>query len=140
MEDSAYQALYTGVYVFIFVIAISSTIYLFVTMLNYSDLAYEYGRNVVNGNIIENISDSRYRLLTGSDVLTYYFNYTKNDKYESYEDTQYNITILDNNGSEIKEGTYGTLKDKIDYDAYYKIVYESVDKNGVVNLKISKYE
>lgn len=142
MEDSAYQALYTGVYVFIFIIAISATIYLFVNMLDYSELAYEYGNKVTEGNIIENISDLRYRLLKGSDVIAYYFNYVKNDKYEKSDsiNSQYNVEIWDKNGSRINENdlNYSKIKERIGYDNYYKIEYIS-ESDEKAKIKISLY-
>ena len=77
MGDSAYQAIYTGVYVFVFIIAMSATIYLFMTIIDYAELSYNYGNTALDSNLIENIPTTKYQLLTGSDVITYYYNYVK---------------------------------------------------------------
>lgn len=135
MEDSAYQAMYTGVYVFVFVIALSSTIYLFKTMSDYADLAYEYGQTVVSDNIIENISDSNQRLLTGSDVIAYYFNYTDKDKYEDEVTGEYTILYGDIGIPTNRILKYDELRRKIDINAKYIVTYQAVS-NGKTTITI----
>ena len=46
MDESAYTALYTGTYIFVFIIALSLTIFLFTEVVNYADVAYEFDENV----------------------------------------------------------------------------------------------
>lgn len=94
MEESAYEALFTGTYVFVFIIALTVTLYLFNSMLDFSDLAYEFNTTVEDKSTIINAPVEENRLLTGEEVLSYYYNYVKNDLYTQKDaPINYNITI-----------------------------------------------
>lgn len=136
MGDSAYQAIYTGVYVFVFIIAMSATIYLFMTIIDYAELSYNYGNTALDSNLIENIPTTKYQLLTGSDVITYYYNYVKKDKYEGSEsDTKYNVEIFNSSGAKIIDET--KIRD-IKYDQKYKLEFMSENNNGVATIRITE--
>ena len=136
MGDSAYQAIYTGVYVFVFIIAMSATIYLFMTIIDYAELSYNYGNTALDSNLIENIPTTKYQLLTGSDVITYYYNYVKKDKYEGSEsDTKYNVEIFNSSGTKIiNEVAIKNIK----YDQKYKLEFVSENNNGVATIRITE--
>lgn len=136
MGDSAYQAIYTGVYVFVFIIAMSATIYLFMTIIDYAELSYNYGNTALDSNLIENIPTTKYQLLTGSDVITYYYNYVKKDKYEGSEsDTKYNVEIFNSSGTKIiNEAAIKNIK----YDQKYKLEFVSENNNGVATIRITE--
>lgn len=145
MEDSANQALYTGVYVFIFVIAISATILLFSAIINYAELSYEYGDTTVNSNIIENIPTTKYKLLTGSDVIAIIYNYMIGDKYENaIPDTNYKIEFQSgtnlanlNLSSSYGRASYNQIKEAIgSYSNLFVLEYKSVDSTGVPTILI----
>ncbi len=136
MGDSAYQAIYTGVYVFVFIIAMSATIYLFMTIIDYAELSYNYGNTALDSNLIENIPTTKYQLLTGSDVITYYYNYVKKDKYEGSEsDTKYNVEIFNSSGAKIIDET--KIRD-IKYDQKYKLEFMSENNKGVATIRITE--
>lgn len=136
MGDSAYQAIYTGVYVFVFIIAMSATIYLFMTIIDYAELSYNYGNTALDSNLIENIPTTKYQLLTGSDVITYYYNYVKKDKYEGSEsDTKYNVEIFNSSG--VKISNEAAIKN-IKYDQKYKLEFVSENNNGVATIRITE--
>ncbi len=145
MEDSAFEALYTGVYVIIFITALSITIFLFSTMEKYSELAYEYQTTVQSGQLIENLPTSNYEILTGSQVISYYYNYIAKDRYSSTTSTSssgeknYIIEIHDGpdtygSGSSLP---YSNLKSVISYEKKYKLEYISQNgDNVVININI----
>jgi hypothetical protein len=91
MEDSAYNSLMLGVYVFVFITAISLTIYLFSSTVSLSDNAFNYGKVTTGDSIIETTSAPKYNTVTGSELLTYYYNYISTDKYSTPVDVPYDF-------------------------------------------------
>ncbi|MDD2375951.1 MAG: hypothetical protein PHD15_01675 [Clostridia bacterium] len=95
MENSAYEILVTSVYVFVFIIATSITIYLFLSTITLADKVYEYGKVVSSDSIIETTSAPTNNTITGSELLTYYYNYKSSDKYGTSLDSIYNFTNIE---------------------------------------------
>jgi hypothetical protein len=81
MEDSGYNSLMIGVYIFIFLIATTLTIYLFSSTITFADKAYEYGKASTGESVIETTVAPKYNTVTGAELLTYYYNYKSPDKY-----------------------------------------------------------
>lgn len=97
-----YEAMYTGVYVFIFVISVSISIFLFYSVYDYSELAFEYQNRVLNDSVTVNAPSNKYRLVDGSEVISYFFNYIKHDTYgETVKKTNYIVTIKNTMGAAI---------------------------------------
>lgn len=145
MGENATEGIFIGVYIFIFIVALSATITMFYMINNYAELSYEYGKNIENsGTLIENVSTSTYRVVTGSEVISYYFNYIKTNSGTNYK---YKIQILDEKGNnEFSQtgfdGSYeAVLKCISPLDTYY-LRYDSTkeDENGniIVNITIKK--
>lgn len=102
MQDSMYEAIYTGVYILIFIIAISVSIFLFYSVYDYSELAFEYQNRTLSDSVTINAPSNKYRLVDGSEVITYFFNYIKHDTYgENVKKTNYIISIKNISGREI---------------------------------------
>ncbi len=84
MENSAYEALITGVNATIFIVATTIAIMLFTTVLDLSDLANNdvinkpAGSVMVGGAQTVNDKNIETRIITGTELLGYYTNYTKN--------------------------------------------------------------
>ncbi len=94
MEDSAFDALYTGTYVLVFIIALTITLYLFNSIIDFSDLAYEFNTKVEDNSTIIDAPVEANRLLSGEEVLSYYYNYVKHDLYsEKVSPVNYNVNI-----------------------------------------------
>ena len=97
MGESASQAMYVAVYVFIFIIALSASIFLFNSITEYAELSYEYGTRLLDNTLIINAPTNKYRIITADQVISYYFNYINKDQYAegTAEKTSnsYNITI-----------------------------------------------
>ena len=77
--ENASEAIYLGIYTMIFVIALSLTVFLFSSMLDYSEDAYEYMHSLGNDAVIVNAPANRHLLINGQDVISYYYNYIKKD-------------------------------------------------------------
>lgn len=80
MENS-YEAIYTGVYLFVFVAAMTIAVYLFQGINDLANTSYDYGKAVTDNAIIET-SDEDTKYLSKEDIISYYFNYIKKDNYE----------------------------------------------------------
>ncbi len=111
MEDSAYNSLMMGVYIVIFVMATSITIYLFSSTIEFAEKAYEYGKLSTGDSIVEVPVNTIYNTVTGAELLTYYYNYKSPDKYGTTVIPGYNFSNLEDiyNAGIVLDSTY-TLK------------------------------
>ena len=75
--ENANEAIYIGIYTMIFVIALSLTIFLFSSLMNYTDEAYDYMHQQSNDAVTVTGEVNRHLILTGQEVLSYYYNYIK---------------------------------------------------------------
>lgn len=127
MEESAYSALYTGTYVIVFITALTVTLYLFNSIVNYADLAYEFDEKVVDTSVIVNQPYGENQLLTASEVASYYFNYVSNDVSGGQELTKdFKVDIY--NFTEANEGYLIEYKDRVN-QTYYSL-QEVIQKLG----------
>ena len=99
MEESSFQAIYTGVYIFIFIAALTTTLYMFRNVNELAENAYNYGESVTTQSVIT--APVEKTNLTKEDLIAYYFNYIKKDKYNNesgQEENAYtqNITLTIN--------------------------------------------
>ena len=72
MENSAYEALMIGVYVFVFIIALTSSIALMTNILDMADYANKVVVSGTGETIEENENIVYERLYSGEQVLAYY--------------------------------------------------------------------
>lgn len=136
MDESTNTLLYTATYVFIFIIAVSLSIVLFLSVNRYADSAFDYKQGV-NGTIINTGSTGVEEYQTGqvpltrSDVFSYYVNYIKKDLYGNSEhdtnsDIVYYVSIADpeTNSSNLGEDLdYNKLQKKLSYKETYFLEY-----------------
>lgn len=85
--ENANEAIYIGVYTTIFVIALSLTVFLFSSLMDYSEKAYDYMHSLGNDAILVNVPVNRHLILSGQEVISYYYNYIKKDR---FTDEEYN--------------------------------------------------
>ena len=78
--DSVNEALYIGIYTFIFVIALSLTIFLFSSWMSYTDRVYEYMHDLSNDGVNISLQADRHLILSSQEVVSYYYNYIKKDR------------------------------------------------------------
>ena len=126
MEDSAFEAIYTGAYLFIFVAALTTALFLFRNVNELAENAYEYGQDITSKSLIDTESEVETPYYDASDVISTYFNYIKKDKYdETHEEINmgYKIEIDGIAASE----TYTSLLEKISTD---KCSLKFISKEG----------
>ena len=139
MENSANEALIIGAYVFVFVIALSSAVYLFHSVYKYSELAYKYENNIGKGNLVSGIPSDNKIIMNGTDVMSYIFNYNLYDAYtiSSSITKNYNVKILNKNDTNIfdlSHSSYSALYNLIDLNEKYELKYVSIDKGNDGNI------
>lgn len=138
MEDSATTAIYTGAFVMIFVSSLTLSIFLFNSILDFSNLAYEYNTKIAENETIVNVPVGSERLISAEEVASYYYNYVSYDLYnEERQDDKFNVKIYckstkETSGSLLKSGdyTYKELIEKIGPNTTYILSYDSIDENN----------
>lgn len=146
MDDSTNTLLYTATYVIIFIIAVSLSIVLFLSVNRYADSAFEYTQGL-NGSIINTGTTGTETIKTGNvpltkdDVFSYYVNYVKKDLYgevtNTNQDVIYNVDIKDKNGISLNnEMSYTQVYNSLSDKYVLRYVGESVDTPKKVNINI----
>lgn len=149
MEDSAFEALYTGAYVFVFIIALTVTIFLFSSITDFADLAYEYEETSGDSSVIVDTPVNQNLLLSSDEVMSYYYNYVKKDIYgDDSKKESYNVIIKtkakDEAGADLSvisgesDMTISELSDRLGKNNKYILRYKSVDNAGNVTIEIQK--
>ena len=138
MDDSTSTLLYTATYVIIFVIALSLSIVLFLSVNSYADSAFSYTTGL-NSSIINTPttgleeSQKGQAHLTSSDVFSYFVNYVKKDLYdEGNSDSGYNVTITTKSRELLSNMSYSDVLKAIGTDSY--ILRYKGDKNIDITL------
>lgn len=139
MENSANEALIIGAYVFVFIIALSSTVYLFNSVYKYSQLAYKYENTIDSGNLVSGIPSDNQIVMDGTDVMSYIYNYYLYDAYtnSSSINKTYKLTIINKSNTNILQLTnnsYSSIYNLIDLNAKYDLKYASVEKDSDGNI------
>lgn len=149
MEDSAFEALYTGAYVFVFIIALTVTIFLFSSITDFADLAYEYEETSGDSSVIVDTPVNQNLLLSSDEVMSYYYNYVKKDIYgDDSKKESYNVIIKtkakDEAGADLSvisgesDMTISELSARLGKNNKYILRYKSVDNAGNVTIEIQK--
>lgn len=149
MEDSAFEALYTGAYVFVFIIALTVTIFLFSSITDFADLAYEYEETSGDSSVIVDTPVNQNLLLSSDEVMSYYYNYIKKDIYgDDSKKESYNVIIKtkakDEAGADLSvisgesDMTISELSARLGKNNKYILRYKSVDNAGNVTIEIQK--
>ena len=123
MDESTNTLLYTATYVFIFIIATSLSIILYLKVNQYADSAFEY-KEGMSGSIVNSVSTGLEEYSTGmtpltkDDVFSYVVNYIKGDLYgNSTNNSGYTIEV---DGYYFNEDTdYSTIYNSLTDEKYY---------------------
>ncbi|MEG1705125.1 MAG: glycine rich domain-containing protein [Clostridia bacterium] len=129
MEDSTFESLMISVYVFIFILATSLTIYLFSSTVEFADKAYEYGDMTTGDSVVETSSAPKYNVITGAELLTYYYNYTSSDKFGDEVKVNPNYIFKNSDGSMLKD---------IDIKQTYTLIYKSANTGEKPIIEVMK--
>jgi len=144
MEKSAEQAIYVGVNTFIFIVALSISLTLMFNVRNMSELAIKIDQNTPTGGVIKTIDAKEKRIIKGSDVLAYYYNYivpyyiNENSEIGDVEKiyNHSNVYLKIESGS--KE-MYRLINNVKNDDFSLKEITDNLDINAKYELKIEKY-
>ncbi len=134
MEESSFQAIYTGVYIFVFIAALTTTLYMFRNVNELAENAYNYGEIATNQSVIQAPSED-YKI-TGEELISYYFNYIKKDKYESDTNEYIQNIELTIDGVVQKNLSYAEFLGRISLDAEYNIEVKNID-DGKITVEIN---
>ena len=124
MEQSAYEAIITGVNVFIFIIALSAGIMLMTSILDMAEYANENAVIGMNGSLAESVGTVEERVYSGEQILSYYRRVSNNSKYDFRIKT-----------SEL--GSEQTLSSYIESESVYNYINDKFELQykGVINEK-----
>ena len=129
----------------IFVVALSITIFLFSSLMNYSEEAYDYMHMSSNGAVLVNVPVNRHLILNGQDVISYYYNYVKKDRYSDStynSNTVVNINLNTKNESPViltsDTITYKELLEKISLTDKYILTVDESSNSQITYINIIK--
>lgn len=149
MEDNAYETLVMSAYIMVFLTALTATIYLFTSINNYADLAFDYGKkvpessistskaddpNIVNPSIVA--STSKQIIISGAELITYYYNYKNLDFYGATKPTLDYVIRIGTTGDISNTLSYSNLISTINVNKNYTMVFEGYDASGKANIRI----
>lgn len=139
MGENANEAMYMAAYIFVFIIALSTTITMFYMVNSYAETSYNYGKKIEDKALIENVPTTSYRVVTGNQLISYYYNYIL-DK-DSNLVYNYNINLQDENGKSFNipnTTTYYELVNLVDPASKYYLKYNKVTStnNGKYQIDI----
>lgn len=142
MGENATEAMYMAIYIFVFIIALSATISMFYMVNSYAETSYEYGKKIDDKALIENVPTTTYRVVTGNQLISYYYNYIKN--VDSNSVYNYKITVQNENGTTLKlvdnanNNEYSQLLKSVNPASKYYLKYNKVttDSNGKYQIDI----
>ena len=118
MENS-YEALYTGVYLFVFVAAMTIAVYLFQGVNDLANNSYDYGKVVTGDAVIETDTEEA-KYLSREDLISYYFNYIQKDNYDkNNDDTELQLPVVEIDGINTNNLEYSEFLGKLSKKNYY---------------------
>lgn len=146
MDESAQQAVSISVNITIFVVALSVTLSLIFGVRDIADVAAEIDQNSPDGSMILATGDTDSRIISGYEVISYYYNYIKPYFKSEDGDNEYNhknVGVIINTGSEVlkKEFNEGNIEnvttenDNLDYDT----LKEKINLNANYTLTVKEH-
>lgn len=160
MDESAQQAVSIGVNVTIFIVALSVTLSLIFGVRDIADVASKVDKNMPDGSMVLATRDIDSRIISGYEVISYYYNYIKpyfededgNNEYNhsnvgviiKTEDKtfkkDFNAGNIENLTTENNNLDYSTLKNEINLNANYTLtVKEHYDNTNNISGTITIY-
>lgn len=143
MDQSAFESLITGTFVLIFVIAISTTVFLFREIIDYSDKVFDASNKFVGESVLvlEYVDPTnKNNIIRGQDALAYVTNYgcyatdgyTYNfsPKYAENYDTKVRVRL---------KNTSGAYTTAVDINGYYKLNVISLDSDSTIIVELQQY-
>lgn len=138
MENSAFEAIYTGVYIVVFIAAFTVTLYLFMSINQVAEEAYNYGNVVTTQAVVQVPTEQKDLYMSASEVVSFVFNYKIRDLYNDSDSEQSKciIKLKNSSGNEIvlDVSEYKELIQKLNSNSKYIFKYESIDDKGIPTI------
>jgi len=143
--ENANNAIFIGVYTTLFVIALSLTIFLYSSMMSYSEDVYEYLHSGTENGVLTNVPVNRHLIINGEEVISYYYNYLKKDKYtDNSYDTKATVIINLNTRNESEKIltdtslSYKELVERVGINTKYILTVQDSTTNTNTTIRITK--
>lgn len=154
MDESAQQAVSIGVNITIFIIALSISLTLMFSVRNMAEIATEVDNSVPNGAVLHSAEEVDDRIISGYELISYYYNYIvpyyrdENNRSEynhpnvgviiQTKNTVFKKEIIDGDNQDLENEndnlSINDLRDKIDLNANYVLNVKShYDNTGTIS-------
>lgn len=145
MDESAQQAISIGVNVTIFIVALSITLTLLFAVRDIAEVSTSIDENIPDGSMILATQDFDSRIISGFEVISYYYNYIK-PYYEDETESEYNhpnVGVVIKTGNQIlkKEfinGNIDSLQKQAD-NLNYSALINKIDLNSNYTLAVQEH-
>lgn len=141
MEQSAFDALFIGVFVIIFVVALSTTIFLFREIIDYSDEIFDASNKFVGESVLvlEGVdSTNENNIIRGVDALAYVTNY---GCYSSNSTYQFSRKYGENKDLKIRiklKNLNNNITTHVDINGYYKLNMIKQNLNSITTVELKQ--
>lgn len=142
MDQSAFEALITGTFIVIFVIAISTTIFLFREIIDFSDRVFDASNKITGDSVLvlEGVNTAnKDNIIRGVDALAYVTNY---GCYNSSGTYVYSPKYAENFDTKVRvrlEQTNGNLTDVVNVAGYYQLNVQTLQLDGTIIVQLKQY-
>ena len=142
MDQSAFEALITGTFIVIFVVAISTTIFLFREIIDFSDRVFDASNKITGDSVLvlDGVNTAnKDNIIRGVDALAYVTNY---GCYNSSGTYVYSPKYAENFDTKIRvrlEQTNGSLTNVVNTMGYYKLNVQTLQLDGTIIVQLKQY-
>lgn len=142
MNQSAFEGLITGTFIVVFVVAISTTIFLFREIIDFSDRVFDASNKITGDSVLvlDGVNTAnKDNIIRGVDALAYVTNY---GCYNSSGTYIYSPKYAENFDTKIRvrlEQTNGNLTDVVNKMGYYKLTVQTLQTNGTIIVQLRQY-
>lgn len=142
MDQSAFEALVTGTFIVIFVVAISTTIFLFREIIDFSDRVFDASNKITGDSVLvlDGVNTAnKDNIIRGVDALAYVTNY---GCYNSSGTYVYSPKYAENFDTKIRvrlEQTNGSLTNVVNTMGYYKLNVQTLQLDGTIIVQLKQY-
>lgn len=150
MDESTQQAINVGFNALIFVIALTISISLVMSVKNVAEMAYDFDASLPNGSRTLEVEDQNKRIITGYELISYYASYMTNvnntevyladtlDGAVTADKTDKFQIIIENQDGTIKVEGINTKDDSEDFYTFFR--NKGIDLNKQYELLVFDYD
>lgn len=143
MDQPAYDALFLGVFILIFIAAVTTSLFLFKGILDYSDKVYDASNQFIGESVLSLTgveATNKYNIIRGKDALAYVTNfgcydydgktYIYSKKYVEDKDLNVKVTLKDLSGNPTKD---------VKLNGYYKLNIIKQYTDSSISVELYQY-